>query len=291
MGSCRECDFLGSPKVGYLGPNFTEEAANFSGNFIPASIADAPLPKKEAELNSNDFWLDLESRWDDLKIPFAIRELVEASPDFRLERKSPTITHYGESYANFDFNGSDLRNKDYSGIRFSNGSFRNAKMHSAKFSDCKFFNVDFRNNDLRQVDFNGATFLKCKFVESNLTDIGMEGATMENVFFSDSQLDQIRLNKATLEKTDFSNASLGSSIFDEATISNSRFSFCKIEKASFVKAKIKVCFLDHSQDWNVEALTDCIVDAYTIGKADESDFNLAYDEIWPNTPGYKGSSG
>lgn len=163
-----------------------------------------------------------------------------------------------------DFNGSNLPEVDFAGVKAHKRKFNGSALQASNFKGADLTGSSFSGSDAQDAIFDGANLTDCTFSTLNLTNASFNktilvrtkftASALTNAKFTDTKLTDAKLEQIDLRKTifencefngvDFKQSDLRGVCLDGQTFTGVRFDRAALTKATFKGATLKnVSFL------------------------------------------------
>ncbi len=121
-------------------------------------------------------------------------------------------TRYSYDEESVSYEGRDIRESSFKGVRMIMGEFRKVDGRAVNFANAQLSGADFRSSDLRSAIFHETDLCKADFSNADLSGANFAGADLQMACFAGANLCGANLRGTSLDETDLSSA-----CFDETT--------------------------------------------------------------------------
>lgn len=143
-----------------------------------------------------------------------------------------------------DFNGIDLRYRDFSSANLTDADFRNSTLTGADFAGANLTNANFQSAYAKGASFVGVTLSPSmlggltEFLLSDFTNTNLSGQNFSNAHLRGSNFSGANLTNNTLQHVDFTNEGNQSTTFTNVDFSNTSFYEVNLTGASLATATL-----------------------------------------------------
>ncbi|RIV29259.1 pentapeptide repeat-containing protein [Alicyclobacillaceae bacterium I2511] len=220
--------------------------------------------KTVSELKA-DLLSDLQERFRELKTEgkddeTALEMTIDTIGDIdQTVQEVANLSRSLERQVLINFNASNLKESDFTGVRLHKGKFKASALREADFAGADLTGSSFTASDARGASFDGANLTDCNFYatdlkytsfqKSVLVRTNVNVSTLKGAKFMDVRLTDVKLTKSdfvgvTFENcvfngVDFEYANLRGICFDGQTFIGANFDKSALKNASFRGATLK----------------------------------------------------
>jgi len=147
-----------------------------------------------------------------------------------------------------EFDGQDLRERDFSGQDLRGATFLRADLRQANFSGADLRGADFGKSQLESANFSGARAQGVSFAGAVGRKVNFQGAELEGAQFPKADLSGsdfgtavltlAQFGEATLVGAKFAKAELSMAVFNEGNLNATAFRGAKLDMTTFTKASL-----------------------------------------------------
>jgi len=155
----------------------------------------------------------------------------------------------------------DLRDTDFSGVRFVDTDFSEAILSGVNFSRCSFENCTFARTQLSLLRLIGADLTRQPLRNLDLSGAKLDEAKLDGNYVMGCKLQGVSLRKASLNRTQFMSSNMTYTTLDGATGTLPLFGDCDLAFASLKQVKFAKPVFSGSQLVSIEAADASLADA------------------------------
>lgn len=132
-----------------------------------------------------------------------------------------------------NFNGSNLAESDFAGVKAHKGQFKGSSLHGSDFSGADLTGSSFKASDVREANFDGANLTDCSLDALDLSNASFDKTILVRTNFSKSGLDGAKFTGVRLIDVTLSMTDLRKTIFEGCRFEGVDFKYTDLTRQRF----------------------------------------------------------